>query len=183
MNWGLRSDKRHRRYQLLAAVLLLAIPGLAQQNAKDPTRLACGPAHVTLHAQAAQQKNEASMPSGKALLFIVEAFHKPAFEFFLDPTVQIGVDGNWVGTTRNRSYLALPIDPGEHHLCVEWKSHVQNRLPQLARVQAEAGSKYYFRARIMYPGGLELQRLDPDEGQLLVSHARMTRNHELESHR
>lgn len=35
---------------------------------------------------------------------------------------------------------------------------------------AEAGKHYYFRAHFAYNAGLDLETLDPDEGQYLISH-------------
>lgn len=157
---------------LLSVLFLLEVAAFTQNTKADPSRTACGPSNVSLHAHSSKSEKEKPIPSGQAQLYVVEAFHKPAFEFFLDPTVQVGLDGRWIGATRNRSYIAMPLEPGEHHLCVEWKSHLQHRLPSLASLHVEPGKKYYFRARMMYPGGLELQHLDPDEGQLLISRAR-----------
>jgi hypothetical protein len=124
-----------------------------------------------MQVQSSTLKDERPLPPGKARVYVVGVFRKPSFEFFLDPTILIGMDGSWVGATRNRSYLELSVEPGEHHLCAEWNSTLQKRLPALASLIAEAGQTYYFRARIMYPGGLDFQPLDRDEGRLLVSHS------------
>lgn len=122
-----------------------------------------------MHVQASQAKTNAPLPPGQARVYVIGMFRKPAFEFMLNPTILIGMDGQWIGATRNRSYLAISVNPGDHHLCAQWNSTLQKRLPALSNLKAEAGKTYYFRARIMYPGGLDFHQLDPDEGNLLIS--------------
>jgi hypothetical protein len=173
-----RAPKHAARFLLsigcwISAFVLMTSGGFAQQKSQNPVRAACGPAIVHMQVQSSKSKDETPLPPGKARVYVVGVFRKPSFEFFLDPTILIGMDGSWLGATRNRSYLALPIEPGDHHLCAEWNSTLQKRLPALASLKADAGKTYYFRARIMYPGGLDFQQLDPDEGRLLVSHSHL----------
>jgi hypothetical protein len=83
-----------------------------------------------------------------------------------------------MGATRANSYIAFSVDPGEHHLCTNWQSHLK-RLSQeaaFAGFTAEAGKTYYFRARIGYESDgnatsmtLDLDRVNADEGQYLVA--------------
>ena len=155
----------------ISAFLVITSSGLAQQRPENPA--ACGPADVHMKVQNSKSNSETPLSPGKAHVYIVGVFRRPSFEFFVDPTILIGMDGSWLGATRNRSYLEFSIEPGDHHLCAEWNSTLQKRLPALATLKAEPGRSYYFRARIMYPGGLDFQPLDPDEGRFLVSHSKL----------
>ena len=149
------------------ALALVLTPALFGQGQKADAASSCGSAGVNFDVRKTTAKPSDTAETTKAHLYVIEVFRKPSFEFFLDPTIKVGIDGKWVGATRSKSYLVTAIEPGEHHLCVDWQS-IEKRLPALASFNAEAGKSYYFRARIMYPGGLDLQHLDPDEGQLLI---------------
>jgi hypothetical protein len=121
---------------------------------------------------------------GKALLYVSEIFKKAPGEWG-DPTLRIGVDGNWVGAVKGNSYFSFSVEPGEHHLCLKWQSHFKklSREAAFTVLTAEAGKEYYFRARVSYDLGPDYGRnssnvtgmsiaLDPissDEGQYLVA--------------
>ncbi len=138
---------------------------------------ACGPADVRFDAHTSSPGQPASLEPGKALVYVSEVFKKAPGDI-TNPTIRIGMDGSWMGATRSNSYIAFEVDPGEHHLCTNWQSHLKrfSRETAFARLTAEAGKTYYFRARINYEsaGGqvsamsLDLEPIDPDEGQYLV---------------
>ena len=88
-----------------------------------------------------------------------------------------GVDGDWVGATRHRTYLAIPIDPGEHRVCAEWQvpPTIATRATNgTLRFTAVAGRTYYFRSINLYqPHNIHQASvvLDPttgDDGSLLA---------------
>lgn len=158
----------------LGLALVVAMTPLLFGQAQETSRASsCGPADVKFHVRKTSATPSDTADTTRAHVYVIEVFRKPSFEFFLDPTLKVGIDGKWVGATRSKSYLVTAVEAGEHHVCVAWQS-IEKRLPALASFNAEAGKSYYFRARIMYPGGLDLQRLDPDEGQLLVSHSSLS---------
>jgi len=80
---------------------------------------------------------------------------------------------------RANSYLFFSVDPGEHHLCTSWQSRLErlSRLAAFTRFIVEPGKTYYYRTRVTYStfgmGGanmnLDLEQVDPDEGQFLVA--------------
>ena len=129
---------------------------------------------------------------GKALVYISEVFKKAPGEMG-DPTLRIGLDGDWVGAVKGNSYFSFNVDPGEHHLCMRWQSHFKrlSREAAFTVFKAEAGKLYYFRALVTYDLGPDYGRngsnvtgmsitLDPlssDEGQYLVASIPMSVPH------
>ena len=95
-------------------------------------------------------------------------------------TTRVGLDGNWVGANTGRAYLAFEVEPGEHHLCVDWQSSLERRqrLGGAAVLKAEAGKTYFYRAEVLLGGAtighdedLWLEAVDEAEGMWLVSKA------------
>jgi hypothetical protein len=122
------------------------------------------------------QPDPAPVP-GKALVYFVQDDR-----YFLSrprPTVKWGIDGAWVGATRSNTYFPLVVDPGEHHLCVQWQTAVivsESRQTAVAHFNAEPGRVYYFRAQNLYlrdrdfsTAAVNLEPVDSDEGALLAS--------------
>ena len=169
------------------AALLFAASALAQINpALAHAEAACGPLNVRFDAQASASQPTAQPEPGKALVYVAEDFRKAPGELG-DPTIRVGLDGAWRGATRANSYLFFSVDPGEHHLCTNWQSRLKrlSTLAAFARFMAEPGKTYYFRARITYSTNgaratnmnLDLDRVDPDEGQFLVTSFRPSNSH------
>lgn len=152
----------------LAAVMLFAVYGVAQQSPAPPAlHEACGPLQVNFDTSTSNDKPSAQPEPGKALVYVAEDF-----PFTMGaPTFKIGLDGAWVGATHGSSYLVFSVDPGEHHMCVRWQSHRGDlsRLVSFAHLSAESGKIYYFRARFYGIEHLDLDPIDPDEGQYLVA--------------
>lgn len=158
----------------LAAVLLFAGYGLAQQSSTPPTlHEACGPLQVNFDTSISNDKPPSQPAPGKALVYV--AAEMPIV------TLKIGMDGAWMGATHGRSYFSFSIDPGEHHLCIQWQSHRGfSRMLSFARLNAEPGKTYYFRGRIyglVNPQYLDLDLIDPDEGQYLVASSPLSVSH------
>jgi len=92
-------------------------------------------------------------------------------------TTRVGVDGAWVGANLGNSYFAYSVQPGEHHLCVDWQSNL-GRLKQkvgLASLTAEAGRAYYYEIKVRIKQyettvekNLDLEPLNGDEGRYLT---------------
>jgi len=159
-------------------VTLLFATSLLAQNEPSPgaSQGACGPKEVRFDAQTSPGKPVLLEP-GKALVYVSEVFKKVPGELG-NPTIRVGLDGTWMGATRANSYLSFSVDPGEHHLCTNWQSHLKrlSREASFTNFTAEAGRTYYFRARISYQSvgeatvmSLDLDPIDPDEGQYLVA--------------
>jgi len=153
---------------LVFAMVFSAVPALAQG--------ACGPAdvHFDAHTSAGQP---AVLEPGKALVYVSEVFKKVPGELG-NPTIRIGLDGTWMGATRANSYISFAVEPGEHHLCTNWQSHLKrlSREASFTSFTAEAGHTYYFRSLVSYQSVgtattmmLDLQPVNPDEGKYLVA--------------
>jgi hypothetical protein len=171
---------------VLAAMLFAAcalaqnIPTLAHAQA------ACGPPDVQFDARTSAAQPTAQPEPDKALVYVVEDYRQAPGEL-INPTIRVGLDGAWKGATRAKSYLFFSVDPGEHHLCTNWQSSLKriSRLAAFARLTAEPGKTYYFRAHITYSragegsagANLDLEPLDPDEGQFLVASCRLSVSH------
>jgi hypothetical protein len=156
-------------------------PALAPTPSPDPTPRACGPATesfaVTVDKIPSPAEADPRPTPGKALAYLIQDDRYFDKNKKSHPIVKWGFDGDWVGATRHRAYLAIPLDPGEHHVCAEWQ------VPPTISVRATngtlkftavAGRTYYFRAIDLYqPHNIHVARvlLDPtsgDEGALLA---------------
>ena len=152
----------------LVAVMWFAVYGLAQQSSVPAVlHEACGPLHINFETSPSTNRPPAQPEPGKALVYVAEDYPYTMGA----PTFKIGLDGAWMGATHGSSYLFFSVDPGEHHMCVRWQSHRGDfsRLVSFAHLSAEPGKVYYFRARFYGIEHLDLDPLDPDEGQYLVA--------------
>jgi hypothetical protein len=172
----------------LPVLLLFVASALGQTNpALTQAQAACGPLNIRFDAEISPNRPAPQPEPGKALVYVVEDYRLAMGEM-INPTIRVGLDGAWVGATRASSYLYFSVDPGEHHLCTNWQSSLKrlSSLAAFARLTAEPGKTYYFRAHITYSphGGegsagadLDFERVDPDEGQYLVSSFRPSNAH------
>jgi hypothetical protein len=90
------------------------------------------------------QKNSpapAAPEAGKAQVFFIEKSEKPpAIGCIGCSTItRVGVDGAWVGATKDNSYFNISLDPGVHHLCA-----VLGKEVDAEPLSVEAGKTYYF---------------------------------------
>jgi hypothetical protein len=86
-------------------------------------------------------------------------------------TVRIGIDGVWEGASRDKSYFAFLVAPGEHHLCANWQSFMGslNKLVGMASFTAESGKVYYYEVK---PVMRHVDEHEPDKYKLdLIIHA------------
>ena len=165
-------------------ILLSAFCAYAQETPATPHfHAACGPIEVSFDTETSTARPPAQPEPGKALAYVAEDF--PTVQPTIgSPRIKVGLDGNWMGATHGRSYLFFQLDPGEHHLCVKWQSRLErfSKLASFARLVAEPGKIYYFRARITFSSYatnvyLDLDALDPDEGQYLVASSPLVTSH------
>ncbi|MGD0902637.1 MAG: hypothetical protein ABR924_06805 [Terracidiphilus sp.] len=146
--------------RIVLTVLLLAASTFAQAQ---PVGLsaACGPDDVSFHVTLDKSQHKLEQPGpGKALAY-----------FFQDEAwAKIGLDGAWVGANRGHSYFSVPVEPGEHHICVNARS--KDYPTEVAHLSAEAGKVYYYRVRVLgiTDGSyLFLGAIDSDEAKYLIA--------------
>ena len=111
--------------------------------------------------------------AGKALVYVIQDIG--AMQCYgACITSKIGVDGAWVGANHRNSYFSFALDPGEHHLCANWQSHL-GRLSSvvgLTHLTAEAGKIYYYRTRAVGMGGptfFDFEAIDSDQARLFIA--------------
>jgi hypothetical protein len=143
-----------------------------------PAESACGPTTAHFDTQTLASRVVPQPVEGKSQIYVIEVFDKVVGEI-ARPTLRVGIDGNWMGADKGNSYVAFSVEPGEHHLCTNWQSHLKRLYKEAAFLgfTAEAGKIYFFRARITEHGGstgastfsLDLDQLNDDEGKYLVA--------------
>ncbi|MFZ0418898.1 MAG: hypothetical protein WAM04_12440 [Candidatus Sulfotelmatobacter sp.] len=175
-------------------LLLFAASAFAQdQSAIVAAQAACGAKDVKFDAKQNTTQHPTPQPeSGKALVYVIgdlglcsdcsggKSFSLTDVD---DAVVKVGMDGGWVGAIRGSSYLFFPAEPGAHHLCLNWQSSLAERSRAFAmtNLSAEAGTIYYFRARL-FPGRsgdyfFDLDPVNADEGKYLVASSALSVSH------
>jgi hypothetical protein len=169
----------------LLAVALCGISVLAQDPAAKATaEAACGPTNIKFDVKEGAADPSPQLRPGKALVYVVEDLggcpdcpgQSKGFNFTNtnNALVRVGMDGAWIGANQGSSYFFFSVDPGEHHLCINWQSRlaVRSRAFAMAGFTAEAGRVYYFRERV-FPGSadysFDLDPINSDEGKYLVA--------------
>jgi hypothetical protein len=125
--------------------LLFAASAFAQAQSVVATA-ACGPKDAGFIAKLDNSQHSLTQPEpGKARVYFIQ-------EKGVDHPIlltKIGLDGVWVGADKNSSYFSVSVEPGEHHVCASVQSHLGHPVG-LVHFTAEAGSVYYFNARVIY---------------------------------
>lgn len=142
----------------------------AQPTHPPSPKAGCGDPHVKFHVT----KNlHPTMPApGASTVYVIEEYP----EYFIQPTLRVGMDGHWMGAVKGRSYLSFPFSTGEHHLCVNWQSKLSSAATMfaLAHWVAQPRETYYFLARVIARENgdyytLDFAPVDSDEAKLLIS--------------
>ena len=129
----------------LKAILLLcsslAVPVAAICATVLPD--ACGNEKVSFKIQLRKNAPAPAVPeAGKAHVVFIEKSQKPpAIIGCIDcnDVTRFGVDGAWVGATKDNSYFSISLEPGVHHLCA-----VRGKEVDAEPLTVEAGKTYYF---------------------------------------
>ena len=131
------------RNSLIASLgaALLAVPAIAKA---DPLPAACG--NDTTQYKVSHSKTSPSLtaPAGQALVVLIQK--ETGEEFPSDPIIRFAIDGTWVGAVKGNSYIAIPVSPGSHKLCISRQSSLDDEKDNIgaAPLNAKAGSVYYF---------------------------------------
>ncbi|MGA8866619.1 MAG: DUF2846 domain-containing protein [Candidatus Sulfotelmatobacter sp.] len=170
----------------LALILFVGCACAQEQGALGQSMAACGSSNIQFAAKTSTSQPVSQPEPNKALIYLIEDF--PGKILGINPTIRFGMDGAWLGATRSDSYFWQAIEPGEHHLCVNWQSSLGrfSKLAAFAGFTAEAGKVYYFRAHIIASGfggrngnamDLDLDLLNPDEGRFLAASYEWSTSH------
>ena len=154
------------------AVLALFFAASAfAQRAADPAATSCGPAGAQVHVHLDKHPPAPQSPEpGKARVYFIQ---QSGVKFNLEyPSINVAVDGAWVGALRPNSYFAASVAPGEHHVCAMLQSIATGTVTELAQFSAGPDKTYYYRSRLILMQDrvyLELQPVDSDEARHLMA--------------
>lgn len=173
------------------AVLLLVLSVFGPPRARaQGAALGCGLPNVKFDVETESRPPVTPRPkTGKALVFFLQDNPKNDAS---RPTTRFGIDGAWVGATRDNSYFYVAVEPGEHAVCADWELHTFRSYfgpkgsADVAHFMADAGKSYYFRARHVVftdrAGRLQpevnLARLGDDEARTLMRSLRFSSCHQ-----
>ena len=125
-------------------LLLIALSVVSSRQAwarKLPD--ACGDDKVKFDVKLQKDPPASAAPAtGKAQIFFVESSQQPMALGCMGRCgnfTKYGVDGAWVGATKDNSYFVLALDPGERHLCA-----IQGKQIYAEALTVEADKSYYF---------------------------------------
>jgi len=148
--------------RIIGLVMLFAVSAFAQVT--PAVTAACGPEKVSFNVKLDKTQHALAQPEpGKALVYFIQE----------TGSGQIGLDGAWVGATQNKSYFAVSVAAGEHHVCAD--VHTPTGIPGVPlgflHFTAEAGKVYYFDARVVYGSEsyLFLGAVDSDQAKYLIA--------------
>lgn len=166
---------------ILQALIMASIVFAAAARAQDPSgekaaMTACGipSAQFSVTIEPARVRSIA-VSSGRATIYFVSDFLMGVNS----GTVRIGVDGEWIGALKANSYTKAEVTSGAHHFCAQGQGHlIGPDSVALFGLDVKAGQTYYFlvdtdSVLVFQPMLLGLAEINPDEGRLLVSKARL----------
>ena len=160
----------------LPALLLTLSLRAAAQSADELYKRACGPVNAAFNVQLldtelAKPQPPAAPEPGKARVYFIQKEAEPTY------TTRIGLDGSWVGVVLHDSYIAVAVEPGEHHACAATLNR-KKREAELIHFTLEAGKTYYYLVHgVVGTGGqygatyatMLFGPVDSDEALLLIA--------------
>lgn len=155
--------------KIVLITLLLTASAFAQ--IPPASTAACGHDNVSFKVKLDDSQHMLAQPDpGKARVYFIQDAGTP-FTFGY-PTMKLALDGAWVGANHGNSYFSVPVEPGEHHVCVMLQSSLVLQRVELAHFTAEADKIYYYRTRLVMSRTIELLELDPidsDQGRYSIA--------------
>jgi hypothetical protein len=139
----------HVIWKTVALAFTFTLVTTAPAVAKNILPDACGADKTGFDIKIKKDQPQPPAPDpDKALIVFVEtamsSHFAPTFE------VRFGLDGAWAGATTGKAYFAVPIAPGEHHLCATIHSMYAKGVAAID-LTAEPGKVYYYEARVDSP--------------------------------
>jgi hypothetical protein len=150
-----------------------------QAHAKTILPDSCGDDKVKFSVKPGDpQPAPALPPAGKAQIVFIENLEEYGM-YMTEPSTRFGVDGTWVGANKGNSYFVSAVDPGMHHLCVNWQSSKESESSKvsMASFTAEANKVYFFQVKVLLRQDsqgwvkertFELTQLNEDDGKYRV---------------
>lgn len=165
--------------KLVGVLLFVSLYGAVQAPAQIVLPDACGDALAKFDVTTeAGQAAPAPPAEGKAQIVFIENVERYGI-YLTDPSTRFGVDGKWVGANKGNSYFVSTVDPGLHHLCVNWQSGKDSESAKvgMASLSAEANKIYFYQVKILLRQDSQgwvkertfvLTQLSEDEGKYQV---------------
>jgi hypothetical protein len=160
------------------AVAAIFVASCAFAGDKSVIARASGPEAVIFNAdqpQVAPRKPEAE----KALVYVIQERRLFVGNCIkCNPTVRVGVDGNWMGALYHHSWLSFSLQPGDPHLCADLQAAQRGQAAEpkeisLTGFTAEPSTVYYFRVRATNDQlgwiTVTLEATNRDQGEPLVT--------------
>lgn len=144
-----------------------------QSSSADPIGPGCGSIDITFAPGDESGHPLAPARAGMATVYVIQDDRN--FESWHHPTVDWGIDGQWVGSTKGNTYFYDYVAPGEHHICAEWRAGMTaGRLSDSVPFIADAGQIYRFRLANVFSesarqNGMRLTPADDDEARSLLA--------------
>jgi hypothetical protein len=166
------------KFRLLVILLCASLLPAVQARAKDKIVLpdSCGDEGIKFEVKTLKEQPLPAPPSGgKAQIIFIGEGHAFVRDFTYQ-TYRYGLNGAWVGGNYDDSYFAITVDPGVHHLCVNWQD--KKKPAEAARYSAvdsftsEPGKTYYYSSRLIRSGPAEyvlrFSQLDEETGKFRI---------------
>lgn len=173
-----------RLLKIILVAIFLASPAFAQdQTATGLQAAGCGPNETTFDVKIDKKLHTTGQPAdGKAVVYVFADEVADNEKLVVGPVItRIGVDGQWMGAFKLKSYLYFPVDGGAHRLCVSQQSDLKSRTVKYAAATtftAESGKAYYFRTmNPVHPQPDNLVKIvpvDPAQAQLMIAKAALS---------
>lgn len=153
-----------------ASLSLSFLPALGQDLPAS-----CGPKDQILNVKTTKTSPPSIRPiPGKATLVFINS----ESNCWGCTTVNVGVDGKWIGGNKGNSWFAVDVAPGNHLVCAYVPIHgypLRNKV-RLTELNAESGKVYFVTTDILansvnIPSALNLQPVSPNEGNFLLSNS------------
>jgi hypothetical protein len=150
-------------------------PDKTQANTQDQANAArtaagCGSNEIQFDVKTDKTQHPQAPPDAtRAVIYIFSD------RISFDQTYRIGMDGKWMGATRDESYFFFTAEPGEHRLCWDVQKGQEKLSDQGAATTftAEAGKVYCFESTVFERNEItqkrKFDRIDGAEGLFLVS--------------
>ncbi len=128
------------------SLLILSLAATAVCHAQDTKAWpdACGKDAVQFKVKTEKVNAANAAPeAGKAMIVFVENLDG---DFSSAPTIRFALDGSWVGAGKGKSYVAVPVESGTHHLCASRQSSIHDEKMNVGVVtlNPEAGNVYFY---------------------------------------
>ena len=164
-----------------ALILLTTVVFAQDPSAISSAQSSCGPKGVNFDVKDDNSSHTVGRPeAGKALVYVIQDIGDTSCVGGC-LTTKIALDGAWMGANHHNSYFYFAVDPGEHHLCANWQSHLGkfSKIVGLAHFTAETGAVYYFRTRSIGigPTFFDIEPIDSDMGKLFVASIPLSVSH------